>query len=146
METVPSVNAKRTKVLASLLTVIATLAIVDVSTAGATSADSGVITGRVIECGPGPIIVSPSSLVPQPTPVLVRVIHDDRTVAFRELQMSQRMPWSGTFRFSLPAGTYEVTSSYRNVARWVKVRPGSHDVVSFGVFACPMLITPAKPA
>jgi hypothetical protein len=132
--------------LAALVFVFATVAVVEGSDAGATSAGVGVITGRVIECGPGPIIVSPSSLVPEPTPVLVRVLHDDRTVAFKELQMTQRMPWSGTFRFSVPAGTYEVTSSYRNVGRWVTVRPGSHNVVSFGLFACPMLITPAKPA
>jgi hypothetical protein len=145
MEIVRAVAVKRTRVLVSLLLVIAPLALVDASTAGATS-DFGVITGRVLECGPGPIIVSPSTLVPTPTPVIVRVIFDEKTYAWKVVRPGLRMPWMGTFRFSVPAGTYEVTSAYRNVGRWVTVRPGSHNVVSFGLFACPMLITPAKPA
>src|SRR5271155_3839265 len=145
METVRAVIVPRARAFASLLLVIAAGALVGVTSAGATSGDRGVITGRVFECGPGPIIVSPSSLVPEPTPVLVRLLYDDRIVAVKELLMSSQMPWSGTFRFSVPAGTYEVSSSYRNIGRWVTVRPGSHVVVSFGVFACPMLITPLKP-
>jgi hypothetical protein len=145
METVRGVIVKRASFLAALLVAMATVAVVDVSVTSAVSAKFGVITGRVDECGPGPIIITPSTLVPTAKPVLVRVLHDERTFASEEVRFTSKMPWTGTFRFSVPAGTYEVVSSYRNVGRWVNVRPGSHNVVSFGVIACPMMTVPSKP-
>jgi hypothetical protein len=38
--------------------------------------------------------------------------------------MPHALPRDGTFRFVVPAGTYEVLSSYRSQDRWVKVQAG----------------------
>jgi hypothetical protein len=101
------------------------------------SARTGIITGRVSECGPGPIVAPPA---PTPTlpPITVKVEHDDQVVAVEVVKIAQVVPRGGTFRFVVPAGTYEVLSSYRSQDRWVKVQAGGHSVVTFGLFACPM--------
>ncbi|MGD0054595.1 MAG: hypothetical protein ABSC34_04060 [Acidimicrobiales bacterium] len=108
------------------------------SPAGATSSATGVISGHVDECGPGPIPVTPTNHPPAPQPVVVTVRHGERTVAYEQVVMTTSLPWTGTFSFNVPAGRYEVISSYREVARWVHVRPGARTLVSFGLFACPM--------
>jgi hypothetical protein len=101
------------------------------------SARMGIITGRVSECGPGPIVAPPA---PTPTlpPITVTVEHGDQVVAVEVVKIAHAVPRDGTFRFVVPAGTYEVLSSYRSQDRWVKVQAGGHSIVSFGLFACPM--------
>jgi hypothetical protein len=106
--------------------------------AGATSSNVGLITGRVSECGPGPIVALPDPTVPVPKPISVKVERGGRTVAIESIKLPQEMPWSGTFRFSVPAGKYEVISTYRGVGQWVVVHAGRHSVVDFPIFACPM--------
>ena len=124
----------------SLLTVLVTGVLIasgGAPFAGA-SAGNGVISGRVDECGPGPIVITPTNNTPTPQPVVVRVLRGEHVVAYEDVSMAQHLPWTGTFWFDVPAGTYEVTSSYRGVARLVRLRAGGHVVVSFGLFACPM--------
>jgi hypothetical protein len=104
----------------------------------AAAAGMGLITGRVSECGPGPIVAPPA---PTPTapPITVKVERADRVVAIEVVKITNAVPRYGTFRFVVPAGTYEVLSSYRSQDRWVKVQAGGHSVVTFSMFACPML-------
>ncbi len=109
----------------------------DVSNASA-SAKTGVITGRVSECGPGPVVAPPGPPTTNPGPVSVTVLHDNRTFAVQVINPPHSLPWRGTFHFVVPAGTYEVVSSYRSLDRWVSVRPGRASVVIFGSFACPL--------
>jgi hypothetical protein len=102
------------------------------------STRTGIITGRVTECGPGPIVAPPTPL-PTPPPITVKVEHDDQVVATEAVKILNVAPRGGTFRFVVPVGTYEVLSSYRSQDRWVQVRAGGHSVVTFGLFACPMM-------
>ena len=66
------------------------------------------------------------------------VEHDEQILAVEVVKMTRALPRDGTFRFVVPAGTYEVLSSDRSQDRWVKVQAGGHSVVTFGLFACPM--------
>ena len=109
----------------------------DVSNATA-SAKMGVITGRVSECGPGPVVAPPGPPTTIPGPVSVTVLHDNLTFAVQVVRFSHSLPWRGTFHFVVPAGTYKVVSSYRSLNRWVSVRPGRASVVIFGSFVCPL--------
>ena len=107
------------------------------SSVGAVSVRTGVITGTVMECGPGPIVASPGEPSPSPKPVSVVLIHDKHAFESEPIKFPQTLPWIGSFFFNVPAGRYEVVSTYQGHVRWVKVRPGSRNVVSFGLFACP---------
>lgn len=107
------------------------------SLAGASTTNDGIIAGRVSECGPGPIVASPDPTVPTPKPISVRVERDGQTIVVQSVKLPVTEPWTGTFRFSVPAGKYEVISSYRGVGRWVSVRPGVRSVVVFPLVACP---------
>lgn len=124
--------------LTLLFTVLGAALAVSGSPAGATSANAGLITGRVSECGPGPIVASPDPSVPTPKPISVKVERGGRTIAIESIKLPQTLPWSGTFRFSVPAGKYEVVSTYRGVGEWVVVHAGEHSVVVFAMVACPM--------
>lgn len=99
---------------------------------------TGVITGKVVECGPGPIVASPPSPRPHATPATVELIRNGRPVARKSVVFGASTPWVGSFAFRVHAGRYEVITSYRGSARWVNLRPGENVVVSFGAFACPM--------
>lgn len=101
------------------------------------SARTGIITGHVSECGPGPIVAAPAPL-PTPPLITVKLERGDQVVAVQVVKIAHVVPRDGTFRFVVPAGTYEVLSSYRSQDRWVKVQAGGHSVVTFGLFACPM--------
>ena len=107
-----------------------------VTSAGA-STGTGIISGRVSECGPGPIVAPPAPL-PTPAPITVKVERNEQVVAVEIVTMAPVAPRAGAFRFVVPAGTYEVLSSYRSQDRWVRVQTGGHSVVTFGLFACPM--------
>jgi hypothetical protein len=116
--------ADKTLRLAVLVTLVGGLVVAGASTSGATSKNDGVITGRVSGCGPGPIVASPDPAVPTAKPISVKVVRDGRTYATEMVKLPKNLPWSGTFRFSVPPDRYEVISSYRGVGRWVSVRPG----------------------
>jgi hypothetical protein len=109
----------------------------DVSNASA-AARTGVITGRVSVCGPGPVVAPPGPPTSNPGPVSITVLHDNRTFAVQVVNPAHSLPWRGTFHFVVPVGTYEVVSSYRSLDRWVSVRPGRASTVIFGSFACPL--------
>jgi hypothetical protein len=102
------------------------------------STKTGVITGRVNECGPGPVVAPPGPPTTNPGPVSVTLLRDNRTFAVQVIHPSHSLPWRGTFHFVVPPGTYEVVSSYRSLHRWVSVTPGRRSVVIFGSFVCPL--------
>jgi hypothetical protein len=134
---------RRLRAIVSLIVVVGAVALLDASAANAVPAGWGVISGRVMECGPGPIIVSPPTVITEPKPVVVRVLHDGLTYAIKVVLMDRPILYSGKFRFHVPAGTYEVLSSYNNLSRWVVVSAGKSVVVHFAPFACPMMTSTA---
>lgn len=106
------------------------------SSVGAVSVPTGIITGKVMECGPGPI-VAPGVPSPSPKPVSVVLIHNKHAFESEAIKFPKTLPWIGSFFFKVPAGRYEVVSTYESHVRWVKVKPGSRNVVIFGLSACP---------
>jgi hypothetical protein len=124
------------QVSAALLALSFAAVLTQSAPAGA-STGTGIITGHVSECGPGPIVAPPAP-TPTPAPITVKVEHGGQVVAIDVVKITHFVPRGGTFRFEVPAGTYEVLSSYRSQDRWVKVQAGGHSVVTFGLFACPM--------
>jgi hypothetical protein len=97
---------------------------------------TGTISGKVVECPPGPVVASTNK--PTPKPATVELIHDSQTYMSQSINFPANLPWSGTFSFKVPAGRYDVVSTYQGRNRWVTVRPGRRSLVSFGVFACPL--------
>ncbi|MFZ0767656.1 MAG: hypothetical protein WAM64_00380 [Acidimicrobiales bacterium] len=120
--------------VSSLLAITGALAL----NASAAPRASGVITGKVVECRPGPIVAAPDYPAPSPTPASVILVHDRVAYASQAIAFSTRLPWSGTFSFTVPAGRYEVISTYQGDVRWVVVRPHDTSIVTFGFFACPL--------
>jgi hypothetical protein len=96
---------------------------------------NGVVTGRVYECGPGPIVASPA---PKAIPAYVTLRHDGKNIEVAPISFTSSPPWRGPFTFLEPPGRYEVISSYLHQTAWVRVRSGETSVVHFGPFACPM--------
>jgi hypothetical protein len=89
---------------------------------GAASGDTGVISERVSECGPGTFVASLDSTTPTPRPITVRVARNDRPIAVEDVKLPRALPRTGTLRFSVPAGGYEVISSNREISQWVQAR------------------------
>lgn len=108
------------------------------SIASATSVRNGVITGTVVECPPGPIVATPGQPSPSPKPTSVLLMRDGRSYRSDVVTFPKKLPWSGSFLFRVPAGRYDVLSTYQGRARWVTVKPGRRSVVTFGHFACPL--------
>jgi hypothetical protein len=96
---------------------------------------NGVVTGRVYECPPGPIVASPA---PKAIPAFVTLRHDGSNIEVAPISFTASPPWRGAFTFHEPPGRYEVISSYLHQTAWVRVRSGVTSVVHFGPFACPM--------
>lgn len=117
------------------LTLGVTLMALSLAPASAASAKTGEITGRVSECGPGPIVASPDPVSPHP--IAVRLMHEGTLFRSENITLPQQMPWIGTFLFNVPAGRYEVVKTYQTQARWVTVSAGAKSVVTFGLVACP---------
>lgn len=107
-------------------------------TAGAAAVKAAVITGKVMECGPGPIVASPPAPQPLPKPASVILMHEGNRYARESIKFPKSPPWSGSFSFNVPAGRYEVISTYFERERWVNVRSGSRTVVTFAPIACPL--------
>ena len=102
-------------------------------TASATSTPAtGVITGKVRECGPGPVVPPQTAAIP----AMVVLIHRGRTYESQSIAFPKALPWTGTFSFNVRSGTYQVVSSYQGDVRTVTVKAGSHHVVSFGIIGC----------
>jgi hypothetical protein len=64
--------------------------------------------------------------------------HDNRTYAREAIKFPKTLPWFGSFLFNVPAGRYEVLSTYFTRSRWVNVKAGSRTVVTFAPIACPL--------
>jgi hypothetical protein len=118
----------------ALLISAAALAL-NVTTASAFDA-TGVITGKVLECGPGPVVVAPGAPIPTAVPEKVVLIHRGHTYESQSIVFPKKGPWVGSFSFTVPPGKYEVISTYTGPVRWVTVKAGGRYVVKFGIFAC----------
>jgi hypothetical protein len=99
---------------------------------------NGVITGRVMECAPGPIIASPPAPEPKAHRDIVSLYRSGTLYQRASVAFPARLPWTGTFTFSVPPARYEVVSSYQDRTSWVNLAAGARDVVIFRTFACPM--------
>jgi hypothetical protein len=128
---------KSMAVLVSCLSVAGSVVLGASFSAGAAMAN-GVIVGTVMECGPGPIVVAPPSPQPLPKPASVILKHDGHEYAREVIKFPKSLPWSESFSFNVPAGRYEVLFTYFTRARWVNVRSGSRNVVTFAPIACPL--------
>jgi hypothetical protein len=108
--------------------------------AGVASAQgaSGIITGRVMECAPGPVVASPPAPEPKPQPLVVTLYRNGAVYSTKRVALPEHLPWSGTFTFSVPPARYEVVSSYQHRERWVDLSAGAREVVNFNTFACPL--------
>jgi hypothetical protein len=108
---------------------------------GTASANSspklGMITGKVLECAPGLVIVTPGTPVPTAIPEKVVRVHRGITYESESIAFPKMPPWIGSFNFKVPPGKYEVISSYAGPVRWVSVSSGGRYDVKFGIFACP---------
>jgi hypothetical protein len=127
---------KKTSTVSLVAIVVASLAV----GAGAASAQGarGVITGRVMECAPGPVVASPPAPKPKPQAVTVTLYRNGAAFLTKRVALPARLPWDGTFTFSVPPARYEVISSYQHRVRWVNLAAGGHDVVTFTTGACPL--------
>lgn len=129
---------KPVAVLFSCLGIVGSVVAAASLASSAAAAKSAVITGSVMECGPGPIVQSPPAPQPSPKPATVTVMHDGHRYARESIRFPKSPPWSGSFSFNVAAGRYEVISTYFERRRWVSVKAGSRTVVSFSPFACPL--------
>jgi hypothetical protein len=127
---------KLTSVVALTAVLVAGGAI-GVGVAGAQGA-RGIITGRVMECAPGPVVASPPAPEPKPQPVVVRLYRNGVVYQSKRVALPVRLPWDGTFTFNVPPARYEVVSSYQHRDQWVDLSAGARDVVNFNTFACPL--------
>ena len=122
-------------VVASILLVSGSAVALNVTTSSATDA-TGVITGTVLECGPGPVVVTPGAPTPTAIPEKVVLIHRGHTFESQSIRFPRKVPWVGSFSFTVPPGKYEVISTYTGPVRWVTVKAGGRYVVGFGLIAC----------
>ncbi len=99
----------------------------------------GTITGRIMECAPGPVVASPPAPEPMPHPETVTLYRDGAVYQSKRVALPVHLPWDGTFTFIVPPARYEIVSSYQHRVQWVNLAAGAHDVVNFNTFACPML-------
>jgi hypothetical protein len=120
-------------------TVLASLALTAVWTfsAGGDQVGTGTITGRVIECDPAPVVVVPGFPAPTPTPSSVILVHHHVAYASQAINFPVKEPWVGDFSFTVPAGHYEIISTYQGYIHWVHVRPDSSTDVTLGEEICP---------
>jgi hypothetical protein len=121
------------------VTVLASLASSAVWTlsAGSDQVGTGVITGRVIECDPAPVVVVPGFPAPTPTPSSVILVHHHVAYASQAISFPAKEPWVGDFSFTVPVGHYEIISTYQGYIHWVHVRAGSSTDVTLGEEICP---------
>lgn len=106
--------------------------------ASAETALRGLITGRVMECAPGPVVASPPAPTPEPTPDVVTLYRDGILTERELVTMPTKLPWTGTFSFSVAPARYEIVSSYQHRVRWANVTAGSRTIVDFNTMACPL--------
>ena len=128
------------KKLTSAVAIAVVLGTGTLLSAGVASAQGsrGVITGRVMECAPGPVVASPPAPEPKPQPLVVTLYRNGTVYSAKRITLPEHVPWDGTFTFSVPPARYEVVSTYQHRDRWVVVSAGARDVVIFTTGACPL--------
>lgn len=129
------IPSTRGLVIALILLISGSAVALNVRTSSAIEA-TGVITGRVLECGPGSVVVTPGAPAPTAIPEKVVLIHRGHTFESHSIHFPRKVPWVGPFSFTVPPGTYEVISTYTGPVRWVTVKAGGRYVVGFGLVAC----------
>jgi hypothetical protein len=125
------------KMSIALMSAILVVGVVIGAGVASAQASRGVITGRVMECGPGPIVALPAP-VSTTRPDVVSLYRDGVLYRSFSIAFPGSPPWTGTFTFSVPPARYEVISSYQHRTSWVDLAAGARDVVNFRTFACPM--------
>jgi hypothetical protein len=127
---------KKTPAVLVVATLIAGAAI----GAGVASAQvaRGVITGRVMECAPGPVVASPPAPEPKPQPLTVSLYRNGTLFQSKHVPLPVRLPWTGSFTFNVPPARYEVVSSYEHRTHWVDLVAGAREVVNFTTLVCPL--------
>jgi len=85
---------------------------------------------------PGPVVVTPGAPTPTAIPEKVVLIHRGHTFESQSIHFPRKVPWVGSFSFTVPPGKYEVISTYTGPVRWVTVKAGGRYVVGFGLIAC----------
>ena len=128
---------KKLTSLVALAVVLGTGTLLGAEVAGA-QGSRGIITGRVMECAPGPVVASPPAPEPKPQPLTVTLYRNSAAYQTKRVTLPERLPWNGTFTFRVPAGRYEVVSSYQHRERWVDLSWGAREVVNFNTLACPL--------
>ena len=128
------------KTLTSIVALIAVLGTGVVAVADVASAQTarGTITGKVMECAPGPVVASPPAPEPKPQPVTVTLYRNGVAYQSKRVALPVHLPWDGTFTFTVPPARYEIISSYQHRVRWINLSPGRHEVVNFNTGACPL--------
>jgi hypothetical protein len=121
------------------VTVLASLASVGVFSlsAGGDSVGTGVITGRVVECDPAPVVSVPGFPAPSATPSSVILVHHHVAYASQAISFPAKEPWVGEFTFTVPVGRYEIISTYQGYIRWLYVHAGTSTDVTLGSLICP---------
>jgi hypothetical protein len=130
--------ATRTHIRAVPLFALSALSVLTLSWATSAGAvqPNGTVTGKLFQCGPGPVASVPGQPAPKPSPVSIALVRNQRTWAAQLVAFSKKT-WSGSFSLSAPAGRYEVVVAIPAYpVRWVTIKSGAHKVVSFGVIAC----------
>ena len=128
----------RTCVRAMSLLALSALSALSLSWASSAGAlqPNGTVTGKLFQCGPGPVVSVPGQPAPTPTSVSVALVRNQRTWAAQLVGFSKKT-WSGSFSLSAPAGRYEVVAAIPSYpVRWVTITSGAHTVVRFGRIAC----------
>lgn len=109
-----------------------------VGVAQAQSASQGVIFGWVMECAPGPVVASPPAPAHKPQPLTVTLYLNGVAYRRERVSLPTKLPWRGSFSFTVAPATYEVVSSYQHRSRWVSVSAGERVSVNFTTMACPL--------
>lgn len=129
------ISRTRGLLIAPILLISGSAVALNVTTSSAIDT-TGVITGRVLECGPGSVVVTPGAPAPTAIPEKVVLIHRGHTFESQSIHFPRKVPWVGPFSFTVPPGTYEVISTYTGPVRWVTVKAGGRYEVGFGLVAC----------
>ncbi len=92
----------------------------------------------VLERAPDPVVASPSAPEPKPQPLTVTLYRHATFNASEHVSLSVKLPWTGTFTFSVSAGRYEVVPFYQHRIRWVNADSARRVVVIFNTMARPL--------
>lgn len=102
------------------------------SAAAIASSTPGVISGKLVECGPGAKLPRQTAA----SPAMVILTSQDRTYSSELIAFSKTLPWTGSFTFTVRPGEYNVISSLQGMVKSVSVKSNSRHLVNFGLPIC----------